>query len=52
MQQTPYKRIMVALDLSEMDNKVIAYALWFAETMKAQKIYFVHFVKSLIVAFV
>lgn len=48
MNKSTYKRIMVALDRSEMDYQLMAYSLWLAKALKTEKIYFLHFVKNLI----
>lgn len=40
------KNILVALDLSEMDESLIRYASFLAETFKVEKVYFVHNIKK------
>ncbi|MEJ1224007.1 universal stress protein [Sediminicola sp. 1XM1-17] len=40
------KNILVALDLSDIDGTLIAYASFIAETLKAEKVYFVHNIKK------
>lgn len=40
------KNILVALDLSEMDESLIRYASFLAETIKVEKVYFVHNIKK------
>ncbi len=42
-----YKRIMVAMDLSDMDSPVLAYAGLIADRVRPEKIYFVHIHKEL-----
>ncbi|PAM94734.1 universal stress protein, partial [Flavobacterium sp. IR1] len=41
-----YKNILVALDLSNMDEVLIKYASFIAERLKAEKVYFVHNIKK------
>lgn len=43
---TEIKNILVALDLSEIDNTLIEYASFIAETLKVKKVYFVHNIKK------
>lgn len=43
---TPIKNILVALDLSDMDGTLIEYASLVAETLKVDKVYFVHNIKK------
>ncbi len=43
---TEIKNILVALDLSEIDNTLIEYASYIAETLKVKKVYFVHNIKK------
>ncbi|MFQ3174836.1 MAG: nucleotide-binding universal stress UspA family protein [Flavobacterium sp.] len=43
---TEIKNIMVALDLSDIDNTLIEYASFLAETLKVKKVYFVHNIKK------
>jgi nucleotide-binding universal stress UspA family protein len=43
---TEIKNILVALDLSEIDNTLIEYASFIAETYKVEKVYFVHNIKK------
>lgn len=40
------KNILVALDLSDIDNTLIEYASFIAETLKVDKVYFVHNIKK------
>ncbi|WP_366184145.1 universal stress protein [Flavobacterium ovatum] len=40
------KNILVALDLSDIDNTLIEYASFIAETLKVKKVYFVHNIKK------
>ena len=41
-----YKNILVALDLSSLDEVLIRYASFIAERLKAEKVYFVHNIKK------
>lgn len=41
-----FKHILVALDLSELDNTLIKYANYLAENFEVDKIYFVHNIKK------
>lgn len=41
-----YKNILVALDLSDLDEVLIKYASFIAQRLKAQKVYFVHNIKK------
>jgi nucleotide-binding universal stress UspA family protein len=41
-----FNHILVALDLSEIDNNLIKYASFLAKTLKADKVYFVHNIKK------
>lgn len=43
---TEIKNILVALDLSDIDNTLIKYASFIAETLKVKKVYFVHNIKK------
>lgn len=43
----PLKRLLICLDLSEMDDVLIQYTVMFAKAMKVEKLYFIHVVKSL-----
>jgi nucleotide-binding universal stress UspA family protein len=43
---TEIKNIMVALDLSNIDNTLIEYASFMAETLNIEKVYFVHNIKK------
>lgn len=43
---TDIKNILVALDLSEIDETLITYAAFLADTLKAEKVYFVHNIKK------
>jgi nucleotide-binding universal stress UspA family protein len=43
---TEIKNIMVALDLSDIDNTLIEYASFMAETLNIEKVYFVHNIKK------
>lgn len=43
---TEIKNILVALDLSDIDNTLIEYASYIAETLKVKKVYFVHNIKK------
>jgi nucleotide-binding universal stress UspA family protein len=43
---TEIKNILVALDLSEIDSTLIEYASFIAETLKVEKVYFVHNIKK------
>lgn len=43
---TDIKNILVALDLSDIDNSLIEYASFIAETLKVRKVYFVHNIKK------
>ncbi|MFO7719632.1 MAG: universal stress protein [Gillisia sp.] len=43
---TEIKNILVALDLSEIDNTLIEYASFIAETLQVKKVYFVHNIKK------
>jgi nucleotide-binding universal stress UspA family protein len=43
---TEIKNIMVALDLSDIDNALIEYASFIAETLKVEKVFFVHNIKK------
>ncbi|MGO4816934.1 universal stress protein [Flavobacterium sp. W22_SRS_FP1] len=43
---TEIKNIMVALDLSDIDNTLIEYASFIAETLNIEKVYFVHNIKK------
>lgn len=43
---TEIKNILVALDLSDIDNTLIEYASFIAETLKVEKVYFVHNIKK------
>jgi hypothetical protein len=38
--------ILVALDLSDIDDTLINYASFIAETLKVDKVYFVHNIKK------
>lgn len=40
------KNILVALDLSDIDDTLITYASFIAESLKAEKVYFVHNIKK------
>jgi nucleotide-binding universal stress UspA family protein len=40
------KNILVALDLSDIDNTLIEYASYIADTLKVKKVYFVHNIKK------
>ncbi|SDL35550.1 Nucleotide-binding universal stress protein, UspA family [Salinimicrobium catena] len=40
------KNILVALDLSHLDEKLISYASFIAERLKAENVYFVHNIKK------
>ncbi|WP_339647568.1 universal stress protein [uncultured Salegentibacter sp.] len=41
-----FTNILVALDLSDIDNSVIKYASFLSETLKIKKVYFVHNIKK------
>ena len=41
------KRILIALDLSTMDDNLISYSWWFAKSVKAEKIYFIYCAREL-----
>lgn len=41
-----YENILVALDLSDLDEVLIKYASFIAERLKARKVYFVHNIKK------
>ncbi|PKD20413.1 universal stress protein [Salegentibacter salinarum] len=41
-----FTNILVALDLSDIDNSVIKYASFLSETLKIHKVYFVHNIKK------
>lgn len=41
-----FNNILVALDLSDIDNTLIKYAAFLAETLKVEKVYFVHNIKK------
>lgn len=41
-----YKNILVALDLSDLDEVLIKYASFIAHRLKAEKVYFVHNIKK------
>lgn len=41
-----YKNILVALDLSDLDEVLIKYASFIAKRLKAEKVYFVHNIKK------
>jgi len=43
---TPIKNILVALDLSDLDSTLIKYASFIADTLKVDKVYFVHNIKK------
>jgi len=43
---TEIKNILVALDLSDIDNTLIDYASYIAESLKVKKVYFVHNIKK------
>jgi nucleotide-binding universal stress UspA family protein len=43
---TEIKNILVALDLSDIDNTLIEYASFIAESLKVDKVYFVHNIKK------
>uniref|UniRef100_UPI00404B6DA7 universal stress protein n=1 Tax=Fulvivirga sp. TaxID=1931237 RepID=UPI00404B6DA7 len=43
----PLKRLLVCLDMTEFDEVLIEYTAMFAKAVKAEKIYFIHVVKSL-----
>jgi nucleotide-binding universal stress UspA family protein len=43
---TEIKNILVALDLSDIDDTLIEYASFIADTIKADKVYFVHNIKK------
>ncbi len=43
---TEIKNILVALDLSDIDNTLIEYASFIADTLKVKKVYFVHNIKK------
>ncbi|MCK0191209.1 universal stress protein [Arenibacter sp. F20364] len=43
---TPIKNILVALDLSDIDSTLIEYASFIADTLKVDKVYFVHNIKK------
>lgn len=43
---TEIKNILVALDLSEIDNTLIKYASFIAESLQVEKVYFVHNIKK------
>ncbi|MBC9795653.1 universal stress protein [Sinomicrobium weinanense] len=44
--KTDIKNILVALDLSEMDDTLISYAAFLSDTLHADKVYFVHNIKK------
>jgi nucleotide-binding universal stress UspA family protein len=43
---TETKNILVALDLTDIDNTLIEYASFIAESLKVEKVYFVHNIKK------
>jgi nucleotide-binding universal stress UspA family protein len=43
---TEIKNILVALDLSDIDNTLIKYASFIAESLQVEKVYFVHNIKK------
>lgn len=43
----PLKKLLVCIDMSAFDDTLIAYAAMFAKTIKAERIYFIHVVRSL-----
>ena len=43
---TEKKNILVALDLSDIDNTLIEYASFIAESLQVEKVYFVHNIKK------
>lgn len=43
---TDIKNILVALDLSDTDDTLINYASFIADTLQAEKVYFVHNIKK------
>ncbi|TYC09594.1 universal stress protein [Bizionia gelidisalsuginis] len=43
---TEIKNVLVALDLSDIDSTLIEYASFIAETLKVEKVYFVHNIKK------
>lgn len=43
---TDIKNILVALDLSDIDNTLIEYASFIADTLQVKKVYFVHNIKK------
>lgn len=43
---TEIKNILVALDLSDIDNTLIEYASFIAESLQVEKVYFVHNIKK------
>jgi nucleotide-binding universal stress UspA family protein len=43
---TETKNILVALDLSDIDNTLIEYASFIAESLQVEKVYFVHNIKK------
>ncbi len=47
MKNTPFKRILVALDLSTMDKILVNYSFWFAKSINAEKVYFIYCAKEL-----
>jgi nucleotide-binding universal stress UspA family protein len=43
----PFKRVLVALDLSELDDKLIQYALFLTTVIDIDKLYFFHVARTL-----
>ena len=43
----PLKRLLICLDLTEMDDVLIQYTALFAQKMNVEKLYFIHVAKSL-----
>ncbi|MEQ8711593.1 MAG: universal stress protein [Cyclobacteriaceae bacterium] len=43
----PLKRLLICLDLTEMDDVLIRYTALFAKKMNVEKLYFIHVAKSL-----
>jgi hypothetical protein len=41
----PVKNILVGLDLSSIDDQLIAYSSFFSEMIDVEKVYFVHNIK-------
>ena len=42
-----FKRILVALDLSTLDETLISYSFWFGRSVEAEKIYFIYCAREL-----